>query len=44
MLARKTHNPMLAEIVRRLAKNERRHFSFYYNKAAGNCGHAMRNA
>ena len=24
---------MLAEIVRRLAKDERRHFSFYYNKA-----------
>jgi hypothetical protein len=31
--ARKTRNPVLAEIVRRLAKDERRHFSFYYNKA-----------
>lgn len=26
-------NPILAEIVRRLAKDERRHFSFYYSKA-----------
>jgi rubrerythrin len=33
VLARKTQNPVLAEIVRRLAKDERRHFSFYYNKA-----------
>jgi hypothetical protein len=33
VLARKTRNPILAEIVRRLAKDERRHFSFYYNKA-----------
>jgi rubrerythrin len=33
VLARKTRNPVLAEIVRRLAKDERRHFSFYYNKA-----------
>ena len=24
---------MLAEVVRRLAKDERRHFAFYYNKA-----------
>ncbi len=33
VLASKTKNPILAEIVRRLAKDERRHFSFYYNKA-----------
>lgn len=33
VLARRTQNPILAEIVRRLAKDERRHFSFYYNKA-----------
>jgi rubrerythrin len=33
VLARRTQNPILAELVRRLAKDERRHFSFYYNKA-----------
>jgi rubrerythrin len=33
VMARRTQNPVLAEIVRRLAKDERRHFSFYYNKA-----------
>jgi hypothetical protein len=33
VLARRTRNPILAELVRRLAKDERRHFSFYYNKA-----------
>jgi hypothetical protein len=33
VLARRTRNLILAEIVRRLAKDERRHFSFYYNKA-----------
>ena len=33
VLARRTKNPILAEIVKRLAKDERRHFSFYYNKA-----------
>lgn len=33
MLASRTQNPILAEILRRLAKDERRHFSFYYNKA-----------
>jgi len=33
VLARRTKNPILAEVVRRLAKDERRHFSFYYNKA-----------
>ena len=33
VLARRTQNPVLAEIVKRLAKDERRHFSFYYNKA-----------
>jgi hypothetical protein len=33
VLARRTRNPILAEILNRLAKDERRHFSFYYNKA-----------
>lgn len=33
VLAARTRNPLLAEILRRLAKDERRHFSFYYNKA-----------
>ncbi len=33
VIARRTENPVLAEIMRRLAKDERRHFSFYYNKA-----------
>jgi hypothetical protein len=33
VLAARTQNPILAEILRRLAKDERRHFSFYYNKA-----------
>jgi hypothetical protein len=33
VLANQTQNPILAEILRRLAKDERRHFSFYYNKA-----------
>jgi len=33
VLARRTQNPVLAEVVKRLAKDERRHFSFYYNKA-----------
>jgi rubrerythrin len=33
VLAKRTQNPILAEVVRRLAKDERRHFSFYYNKA-----------
>ncbi len=33
MLAGRTGNPVLAGVLRRLAKDERRHFSFYYNKA-----------
>lgn len=33
VLAGRTQNPLLAEILRRLAKDERRHFSFYYNIA-----------
>jgi hypothetical protein len=33
VMARRTKNPILGEIVRRLAKDERRHFSFYYKKA-----------
>ena len=34
VLASRTANPILGELLRRLAKDERRHFSFYYNKAA----------
>jgi rubrerythrin len=34
VLAARTQNPVLAEVLRRLAKDERRHFSFYYNKAS----------
>ena len=34
VLASRTANSLLAEILRRLAKDERRHFSFYYNKAS----------
>jgi hypothetical protein len=33
VLASRTQNSILAEVLRRLAKDERRHFSFYYNKA-----------
>jgi hypothetical protein len=33
VLAARTRNPILEEILRRLAKDERRHFAFYYNKA-----------
>jgi hypothetical protein len=33
VMSQRTKNPILGEIVRRLAKDERRHFSFYYNKA-----------
>src|SRR5262245_5953554 len=33
VLARRTSNGVLAEILRRIIKDERRHFSFYYNKA-----------
>ena len=33
LLARRTQNPVLAELLRRIIKDERRHFSFYYNKA-----------
>jgi hypothetical protein len=38
ILARRTQNPILAEVIRRLAKDERRHFSFYYNKARRELG------
>jgi hypothetical protein len=31
---------LLAKILRRLAKDERRHFSFYYNKARTHLEHA----
>jgi len=33
VLAGRTENPILGEMLRRLAKDERRHFAFYYNKA-----------
>lgn len=33
ILAARSENPILAEVLRRLARDERRHFSFYYNKA-----------
>jgi hypothetical protein len=33
ILAGRSRHPMLAELLRRLAKDERRHFSFYYNMA-----------
>lgn len=33
VLASRTRNPILGELLHRLAKDERRHFSFYYNKA-----------
>jgi hypothetical protein len=33
LLASRTNHPMLADLLRRLAKDERRHFSFYYNMA-----------
>jgi hypothetical protein len=32
-LARKTRNPVLAELLRRIARDESRHFGFYYYKA-----------
>jgi len=34
VLAARTAHPMLAELLRRLAKDERRHFAFYYNMAS----------
>jgi fatty acid desaturase len=33
LLASRTNHPMLAELLHRLAKDERKHFSFYYNMA-----------
>jgi hypothetical protein len=33
LIANRTRNPILSELLLRLAKDERRHFSFYYNKA-----------
>ncbi len=33
MLKRRTANPILAEVLSRLMKDERRHFAFYYNSA-----------
>jgi len=32
-LSRTTDNPVLAELCRRIAKQERRHFAWYYNSA-----------
>lgn len=34
VLAQRTGHPILAEILKRLVRDERRHFSFYYNQAA----------
>ncbi len=39
VLANRTANPILAEVLRRLAKDERRHFAFYYNKARTQLAH-----
>ena len=33
-LSRQTKNPVLAELCRRIAKQERRHFAYYFNGAA----------
>ena len=33
LLAKQTANPVLAELLSRIIKDERRHFAFYYNKA-----------
>lgn len=33
VLASRSENPILSEMLGRLAKDERRHFAFYYNKA-----------
>jgi rubrerythrin len=33
ILARRTENPVLKELLLRIVKDERRHFSFYFNKA-----------
>ena len=33
MMARRTQNPILAELLRRIARDESRHFGFYYYKA-----------
>jgi len=33
VLAARTSNPLLKEILERIIKDERRHFAFYYNKA-----------
>ena len=34
-LARTTKNPVLAELCRRIAKQERRHFAYYFSQARG---------
>ncbi len=39
VLAARTANPILGEMLRRLAKDERRHFAFYYNKARRELSH-----
>jgi ribonucleotide reductase beta subunit family protein with ferritin-like domain len=33
ILARRTQNPILSELLQRIVKDERRHFAFYFNKA-----------
>jgi rubrerythrin len=39
-LARKTGNEVIAEIVRRIMRDEARHFGFYYNKAMERLSHS----
>ncbi|HXP17514.1 MAG TPA: hypothetical protein VN868_10455 [Terriglobales bacterium] len=43
VLARRTQNPILAEIVRRLAKDERRHFRSITTRPVGRCSQEMPN-
>ena len=33
IMARRTKNPILSELLQRMVKDERRHFAFYFNKA-----------
>jgi hypothetical protein len=39
-LARKTGNEVMAEVVRRVMRDESRHFGFYYNKAMERLSHS----
>ena len=38
VLAKRTQNPILKELLQRIIKDERRHFSFYFNKAKPHLG------